>query len=142
MEGGGFVSRRTSPDTPCVDNRVAGAAATGTGVRWFGGRLLSTTGGFVGGLPSRVSEEQDLSPVLSRATAQCSTEADVDYEGLPQGATTGTHMLAGTVAGIMEHCLMYPVDCVKVLCHTAAQFPQPAHYYGQVSLDFTEMRVA
>ncbi|XP_051939675.1 mitoferrin-2-like [Hippocampus zosterae] len=129
MEGGGFVSRRTSPDTPCVDNQVAGAE-TGTGVRWFGGRLLSATGGFVGGLPSRASGEQDLSPVLYRATAECSTEADVDYEGLPQGTTTGTHMLAGAVAGIMEHCLMYPIDCVKTRMQCLR--PEPKARYRNV----------
>lgn len=37
-----------------------------------------------------------------------------DYEALPQGAAVSTHMLAGAVAGIMEHCVMYPIDCVKV----------------------------
>lgn len=39
---------------------------------------------------------------------------DLEYEALPEGSTVTTHMLAGAVAGIMEHCLMYPVDCVKV----------------------------
>lgn len=37
-----------------------------------------------------------------------------DYESLPSGASLGTHMLAGAVAGIMEHSVMYPVDSVKV----------------------------
>uniref|UniRef100_A0A8C4LPE6 Mitoferrin-1 n=1 Tax=Equus asinus asinus TaxID=83772 RepID=A0A8C4LPE6_EQUAS len=36
-----------------------------------------------------------------------------DYEALPAGATVTTHMVAGAVAGILEHCVMYPVDCVK-----------------------------
>ncbi|XP_077425970.1 mitoferrin-2-like [Vanacampus margaritifer] len=129
MEAGGFVSQRTSLDTPGVDNRVAGVA-TGAGVQWLGGRLLGTTGGFVGVLPARVSGEQDFSPVLHRATAQCSTEADVDYEGLPQGATTGTHMLAGAVAGIMEHCLMYPIDCVKTRMQSLR--PEPNARYRNV----------
>ncbi|KAI1236298.1 hypothetical protein IHE44_0001583, partial [Lamprotornis superbus] len=30
------------------------------------------------------------------------------------GAAVSTHMLAGAVAGVMEHCVMYPIDCVKV----------------------------
>ena len=40
--------------------------------------------------------------------------ADADYESLPQSSSVTTHMLAGAAAGIMEHCVMYPVDCVKV----------------------------
>ena len=37
-----------------------------------------------------------------------------DYESLPESTTMETHMLAGAAAGIMEHTVMYPVDCVKV----------------------------
>jgi len=37
-----------------------------------------------------------------------------DYESLPASSAVSTHMLAGAAAGIMEHCVMYPVDCVKV----------------------------
>uniref|UniRef100_A0A8B9FX00 Mitoferrin-1 n=1 Tax=Amazona collaria TaxID=241587 RepID=A0A8B9FX00_9PSIT len=36
-----------------------------------------------------------------------------EYESLPSGASLGTHMVAGAVAGIMEHTVMYPVDSVK-----------------------------
>jgi len=39
---------------------------------------------------------------------------DVDeYESLPTNNFT-THMIAGAIAGVMEHCLMYPLDSVKV----------------------------
>ena len=115
MEADGFVSRRTSVEAPGVDSRVAGAAA-GAELRWLGGRLSDATGGFVGSLTPRMAGEQDFAPVLHRATPETSTSAEpeIDYEGLPQGAATSTHMLAGSVAGIMEHCLMYPIDCVKV----------------------------
>lgn len=118
MEADGFVSRRTSVETPGVDSRVASAAAAAE-LRWFDGRLLGATGGFVGSLAPRMAGEQDFAPVLHRATPETSTsvEAEADYEGLPQGAATSTHMLAGAVAGIMEHCLMYPIDCVKVNTH-------------------------
>lgn len=35
-----------------------------------------------------------------------------DYESLPtQGSIT--HMTAGAIAGVMEHCIMYPLDSVK-----------------------------
>lgn len=36
-----------------------------------------------------------------------------DYETLPTD-NVGTHMIAGAIAGVMEHCLMYPLDSVKV----------------------------
>jgi len=35
------------------------------------------------------------------------------YEALPEGSTVGVTLTAGALAGIMEHCLMFPVDCVK-----------------------------
>lgn len=112
MEADGFVSRRTSVETPGVDSRVTGSAE----FRWLGGRLLEAPGGFGGSLSPRKASEQDFVAVKHRAAAESSTSAepDVDYEGLPRGAATSTHMLAGAVAGIMEHCLMYPIDCVKV----------------------------
>lgn len=37
-----------------------------------------------------------------------------DYETLPS-ASVGVHMTAGAFAGIMEHCVMYPLDSVKVI---------------------------
>jgi hypothetical protein len=37
-----------------------------------------------------------------------------DYESLPPYATTTECMIAGAAAGIMEHCIIYPVDVVKV----------------------------
>ena len=37
-----------------------------------------------------------------------------EYESLPT-ENIGVHMLAGAFAGIMEHCVMYPVDFVKVV---------------------------
>lgn len=36
-----------------------------------------------------------------------------DYESLPT-TSIGTNMTAGAIAGIMEHCVMYPMDSVKV----------------------------
>jgi solute carrier family 25 (mitochondrial iron transporter), member 28/37 len=37
-----------------------------------------------------------------------------DYESLPPSAKPIHHMIAGAAAGIMEHCIIYPVDVVKV----------------------------
>lgn len=36
-----------------------------------------------------------------------------DYETLPTQNFV-THMTAGAIAGVMEHCIMYPLDSVKV----------------------------
>lgn len=36
------------------------------------------------------------------------------YESLPPTSTSVDHMVAGAAAGILEHSVMYPVDCVKV----------------------------
>jgi len=38
---------------------------------------------------------------------------EVDYEALPEGASTGATLIAGASAGVAEHCIMYPVDVVK-----------------------------
>nr|XP_040026079.1 mitoferrin-2-like [Gasterosteus aculeatus aculeatus] len=119
-------------ETPGVDSRVPGAAA-GAELRWMGGRLLDATGGFVGSLSPRIPGEQDFTPVLHRLTpteTTTSAEPEIDYEGLPPGAATSTHMLAGSVAGIMEHCLMYPIDCVKTRMQSL--HPEPAARYRNV----------
>uniref|UniRef100_A0A3Q3R4R8 Solute carrier family 25 member 28 n=1 Tax=Monopterus albus TaxID=43700 RepID=A0A3Q3R4R8_MONAL len=133
MEADGFVSRRTSAETPGVDSRVAGAAAEAE-FRWLGGRLLGATGRLVESFSSRMAGEQDFAPVLDRPTPETSTsvepEITLDYEGLPQGIATSTHMLAGAVAGIMEHCLMYPIDCVKTRMQSL--HPEPGARYRNV----------
>lgn len=36
-----------------------------------------------------------------------------EYESLPTGSVA-VHMTAGAIAGVMEHCVMYPLDSVKV----------------------------
>ncbi|KAM6940047.1 mitoferrin-2-like [Xenentodon cancila] len=124
MEADGFVSRRTSLETAGVDGRVTGLQ--------LGGRLLNATGGLVGSFSPRMSGEQDFAPGLHRTPPESSTSAEpeVDYEGLPQGASTRTHMLAGAVAGIMEHCLMYPIDCVKTRMQSL--HPEPGARYRSV----------
>lgn len=44
-----------------------------------------------------------------------------DYETLPTDHV-GTHMIAGAIAGVMEHCLMYPLDSVKVSGQNRLEF--------------------
>lgn len=41
------------------------------------------------------------------------TMDDSEYESLPTEKVT-VHLAAGALAGVMEHCVMYPVDVVKV----------------------------
>ena len=41
-------------------------------------------------------------------------EGDNEYESLPDNTGPGVHMLAGGLAGLAEHTVMYPVDVVKV----------------------------
>ena len=48
-----------------------------------------------------------------------------EYESLPT-ENLGVHMLAGGFAGVMEHCVMYPVDFVKV--HLVYLYYFPAYY--------------
>ncbi|XP_056136366.1 mitoferrin-2-like [Lampris incognitus] len=133
MEADGFVSRRMSVEAPSVDGGVTGAAAAGADIRWLGGRIFDATGGLVGGFSPRVGAEQDCGPALYRATPEPScapVDSEVEYEGLPQGEATSTHMLAGAVAGIMEHCLMYPIDCVKTRMQSLQ--PEPGARYRNV----------
>ncbi|XP_078079249.1 mitoferrin-2 [Mustelus asterias] len=55
---------------------------------------------------------------------------EVEYESLPETASTSTHMIAGAVAGVLEHCVMYPIDCVKTRMQSLQ--PDPAARYRNV----------
>ncbi|XP_007575840.1 mitoferrin-2-like [Poecilia formosa] len=130
MEADGFVPSSTL-ESPAVERRVTGTiAATGFGI--LGNSVLDATGGFVGSFTPRMTGEPDFVSMLHRATPEpsASVEPEADYEGLPQGAASSTHMLAGAVAGIMEHCLMYPVDCVKTRMQSL--HPEPGARYRNV----------
>jgi solute carrier family 25 iron transporter 28/37 len=37
-----------------------------------------------------------------------------DYESLPDGVPLAVTCFAGALAGIAEHCVMFPIDSVKV----------------------------
>ncbi|XP_033633496.1 mitoferrin-1-like [Asterias rubens] len=50
-----------------------------------------------------------------------------DYESLPETTTLTTHLMAGAIAGIMEHCVMYPVDCVKTRMQTIRPSPDASY---------------
>ncbi|KAK7078021.1 hypothetical protein SK128_006607 [Halocaridina rubra] len=49
-----------------------------------------------------------------------------EYETLPTSSLR-VHMTAGAVAGIMEHCIMYPVDSVKTRMQCLAPSPEAAY---------------
>lgn len=132
METDGFVrKRRMTAGSSGDDPGVAGASA-GAEVRWLGGRFWVVSESIAGSLAPRIGGEVQTQTIdLTRvAVAEQTEEAEHDYEGLPQGASTRTHMLAGAVAGIMEHCLMFPVDCVKTRMQSLQ--PDPAARYRNV----------
>ncbi|XP_018606180.2 mitoferrin-2-like isoform X1 [Scleropages formosus] len=126
MEAEGFVrGPRMSADAPGGDGRVAGSPGEAE-VRCLGKVIRAVPGRLVGTFSARIGVEKDLLAVQ----APCyGFEAD-HYEALPQGASPRTHMLAGAAAGIMEHCLMYPVDCVKTRMQSLQ--PEPAARYRSV----------
>ena len=49
-----------------------------------------------------------------------------EYESLSDGASLGVVLCAGAMAGMMEHCVMFPVDCVKtrMQARAATKFPR------------------
>uniref|UniRef100_A0A8C5MWN5 Mitoferrin-1 n=1 Tax=Leptobrachium leishanense TaxID=445787 RepID=A0A8C5MWN5_9ANUR len=52
-----------------------------------------------------------------------------EYECLPEGSSHVIHMLAGAVAGVLEHTVMYPVDSVKTRMQSLQPDPN-AKYKG------------
>lgn len=53
------------------------------------------------------------------------------YESLPSSSTSLDHMLAGAAAGILEHSVMYPVDCVKT--RMQCLIPDPKADYRSIA---------
>lgn len=51
---------------------------------------------------------------LLHSTQSYIMEEEYDYESLGQSSTMAQNATAGALAGIAEHCLMYPVDSIKV----------------------------
>ncbi|KAG0726431.1 Mitoferrin-1 [Chionoecetes opilio] len=49
-----------------------------------------------------------------------------EYESLPT-SDVGIHMTAGAVAGIMEHCVMFPIDSVKTRMQSLAPSPEASY---------------
>lgn len=62
-----------------------------------------------------------------------------DYESLPENMHPAIHMAAGALAGISEHCVMYPVDVVKTRMQCIN--PNPGTKYRGVIHAIREMMV-
>ena len=62
-----------------------------------------------------VTQHEEIAENVEEQNRLLSVFFDDDdiYESLPS-STMSTHMMAGAFAGVMEHCVMYPVDSVKV----------------------------
>ncbi|KAG8441042.1 hypothetical protein GDO86_006688 [Hymenochirus boettgeri] len=67
-------------------------------------------------------------PVEAREEVSPSA-GDNEYESLPPGVSPLTHMMAGALAGILEHTVMYPVDSVKTRMQSLQPNPR-AQYKG------------
>jgi len=65
-----------------------------------------------------------------------------EYESLSDGASLGVVLTAGALAGIMEHCVMFPVDCVKTRMQALAcdksKFKSPSIVKNLVHIVKTE----
>uniref|UniRef100_A0A4W5M866 Solute carrier family 25 member 28 n=1 Tax=Hucho hucho TaxID=62062 RepID=A0A4W5M866_9TELE len=134
MEADGFLRRRRmTAERAGGDAGVAGASA-GAEVRWLGGRIWGVSESLVGSLSPRIGSETEIKNVIlvsgGPPEVTLADSSEPDYEGLPRGASTSTHMVAGAVAGIMEHCLMFPIDCVKTRMQSLQ--PEPAARYRNV----------
>lgn len=70
-----------------------------------------------------------LDQVKTRMTsvAEMLLDEDDEYESLPASAGPMVHAMAGTMAGIIEHTCMFPVDVVKTRMHRI--LPEPGAAY-------------
>jgi len=49
-----------------------------------------------------------------------------EYESLPPTATVWVHLAAGAIAGMAEHCVMFPLDSVKTRMQSLCPCPETA----------------
>jgi hypothetical protein len=60
---------------------------------------------------------------------------DFDFEGDRQKTTFFIHMIAGSIAGLMEHVAIYPVDTIKVIINNSdphANISQKIKFLGNI----------
>ncbi|KAJ3397414.1 Fe(2+) transporter, partial [Chytridiales sp. JEL 0842] len=63
-------------------------------------------------------------------TAAAELSIDVDYESLPNSSVYA-NLMAGALAGITEHTVMYPFDAIKTRMQIIT--PHPSALYSSVS---------
>lgn len=51
---------------------------------------------------------------MSASETSLAAEEEIDYEGLGDNVPLHINMIAGALAGISEHALMFPVDVIRV----------------------------
>ncbi|KAF8478257.1 mitochondrial carrier domain-containing protein [Gautieria morchelliformis] len=64
-------------------------------------------------------------------------EEELDYEALSSNAGLGANMLAGALAGISEHAVMFPIDSIKTRMQVFAT--SPAAVYSGIGNAFTRI---
>ncbi|KAI0048095.1 mitochondrial carrier [Auriscalpium vulgare] len=64
-------------------------------------------------------------------------ESEIDYEALSPNAGLGVNMMAGALAGITEHSVMFPVDSIKTRMQVFAT--SPAGVYTGIGNAFTRI---
>ncbi|KAF8584021.1 mitochondrial carrier [Ramaria rubella] len=64
-------------------------------------------------------------------------EEEPDYEALSSNAGLGANMLAGALAGITEHAVMFPIDSIKTRMQVFAT--SPAAVYSGIGNAFTRI---
>ncbi|KAL1924246.1 uncharacterized protein VTP21DRAFT_7281 [Calcarisporiella thermophila] len=57
--------------------------------------------------------------------------SEQDYEALPESAPVFIHLMAGAVAGVTEHAVMYPIDSVKTRMQVLT--PTPGAVYNGIT---------
>lgn len=62
---------------------------------------------------------------------------EVDYEALSSNASLGVNMMAGALAGITEHAVMFPIDSIKTRMQVFAT--SPAAMYTGIGNAFTRI---
>ncbi|KAG2113115.1 mitochondrial carrier domain-containing protein [Suillus discolor] len=62
---------------------------------------------------------------------------ELDYEALPSDTSVGVNMLAGALAGITEHAVMFPIDSIKTRMQVFAT--SPAAVYTGIGNAFTRI---
>ncbi|OBZ73770.1 putative mitochondrial carrier C8C9.12c [Grifola frondosa] len=62
---------------------------------------------------------------------------EIEYEGLPPNAGLSVNMVAGALAGITEHAVMFPVDSIKTRMQVFAT--SPAAVYTGIGNAFTRI---